>query len=123
MIANNNLYVIDLQTGEDTISSQFVGKKLDIRKLTDGILLLGQEKSDGLMKCDLSGNVEWSVNLPYDNVYPLADLQVIDGNLVLGYTYETGKTDEYGWDELVSIYCLYDLSTGDLIQSGETVAQ
>lgn len=123
LVANNSLYVMDLQTGEDATSPQFVGQKLDIRKLTDGILLLGQEKSDGLMKCDLSGKVEWSVNLPYDNVYPLADLQVIDGNLVLGYTYQTGKTDEYGWDELASIYCLYDLSTGDLIQSGETVAQ
>lgn len=122
LIANNSLYIIDLQTGEDVISPKYVGEKLDVRKVSDGILLLAQTKSDGLMKCNLSGEIEWTVNLPHDLVYPTADVQFVDSNLVLGYTYESDDVNEYGWADYITIYCLYDLNTGDLIQSGETVS-
>ena len=122
LIADNTLYIIDLQTGEDTVSPKFVGEKIDIRKLSNGILLLAQNKSDGLMMCDLAGEIIWTSDLPQDLLYPMADVQFVDNNLVLGYTYESDNLNEYGWNEYVTIYCLYDLATGDLTQSGETIS-
>lgn len=64
---NNNLYVIDMETGEDRISPVTVGAKTDIRKTTDGILLFSDSMTDTVMKTDLEGNILWKLDLPlYD---------------------------------------------------------
>lgn len=123
LIANNTLYIIDLQTGTDVVAPKFVGMKTSIRKISDGIVLLGDNKSDGLMKCDLSGEIIWTANLPGNgNMWFGNGVQFVNNNLVLGYTYESKYPNEYGWADRISIYCLYDLETGNLIQSGETIS-
>lgn len=122
LIANNTLYIIDLGTGTDVMSPKFVGEKIDVRKISDGILLLGKSKSDGLMKCDLSGEIIWTSNLAGDLAMEWANIQFVDNNLILGYTYESEGMNEYGWSDWISTYCLYDLETGSLIQSGETLS-
>lgn len=65
---NNNLYVIDMETGEDKISPVTVGEKTDIRKTTDGVLLMSDSMTDTVMKIDLEGNILWKLDLPlYDS--------------------------------------------------------
>lgn len=65
---NNNLYVIDMETGEDKISPVTVGAKTDIRKTTDGVLLMSDSMTDTVIKTDLEGNILWKLDLPlYDS--------------------------------------------------------
>ena len=65
---NNNLYIIDIETGEDKISPVTVGEKTDIRKTADSILLMSDSMTDTVMKTDLDGNILWKLDLPlYDS--------------------------------------------------------
>ncbi len=65
---NNNLYVIDIETGEDKISPVTVGEKTNIRKMSDGILLMSDSMTDTVIKTDLDGNILWKLDLPlYDS--------------------------------------------------------
>ncbi len=64
---NNNLYVIDMETGEDKISPVTVGEKTDIRKTPDGILLISDSMTDTLIKTDLEGTILWKLDLPLYN--------------------------------------------------------
>lgn len=42
LTANNELYIINIETGEDTFAPTYVGPKKGIRKLDDGILLVSE---------------------------------------------------------------------------------
>ena len=65
---NNNLYIIDIETGEDKISPVTVGEKTDIRKTANSILLMSDSMTDTVMKTDLDGNILWKLDLPlYDS--------------------------------------------------------
>lgn len=66
IVANNDLYIIDVATGEDVIPPSFVGEKYDIRKVSDGIIMLSYEKSDSVMKVDLNGDIVWKTNIMSD---------------------------------------------------------
>ena len=79
---NNELYIINTETGEDTFPPVYVGKKLAVRKLSDGILLIGHNKSDGVMKLNLNGSVEWRTNLAAD-VLEADYVQVLNDRIVI----------------------------------------
>lgn len=87
LVDNGKMYIIDSKTGEDAVEPKFVGEKLGIRKLKDGILLIASGRSDAIMKTDLVGNVLWTVNLSAEiskgAECPIA--QIIDGNYVVQY--------------------------------------
>lgn len=102
LAANNYLYIIDISTGEDTFSPKYVGKKIDIRKVSDGILMVSGEETDGLMKTDLQGNVLWTCHI---SMYSLSALQYVDGRLVI----ECG----YG-----SNYYIVDDTDGSIVLDG-----
>ncbi len=99
---NNNLYVIDVATGEDASAPAYVGAKAAIRKLQDGILMLSWDATDAIMKTDDSGNVLWKVGLDnsFDVVY---SLQLIGNNIVL---YAVTSGEEH--------YLVVDQHTGEL---------
>lgn len=99
---NNNLYVIDVSTGEDASAPAYVGNKAAIRKLQDGILMLSWDATDAIMKTDDSGNVLWKTSL--DNSFDIVDsLQLIGDNIVL-YTVTSGEEH----------YLVVDQHTGEL---------
>lgn len=79
---NNNLYVIDVDTGEDVFAPAYVGEKAAIRKLQDGILMLSWNATDAIMKTDDSGNVLWKTSLDDSFTY-VESLQLIADNIVL----------------------------------------
>ena len=96
LVANGSMYILDTKTGEDAVSPKYVGAKIGIRKLTDGILLIAQAKSDAVMKTDLVGNVLWTVNLNNDIFYqgPEEDtpiVQLVNQKYVMQYTGIIGK--------------------------------
>lgn len=99
---NNNLYVIDVTTGEDASTPAYVGGKAAIRKLQDGILMLSWDATDAIMKTDDNGNVLWKTSLgsSFDMVI---SLQLIGDNIVL-YTVTSGEEH----------YLVVDQHTGEL---------
>lgn len=101
LVANNELYIINIETGEDTFQPTYVGEKVAIRKLSDGILLVSAGKSDGVMKIGLDGEIVWKTNLT-DDPYEVNGIQVIGDNIVLMLNYNT--------------YLLLSNETGDIIQ-------
>lgn len=56
------LYILDARTGKDAIEPKTVGEKIDIRKLTDGILLISSTAQNAIVKLDLKGNELWKIS-------------------------------------------------------------
>ena len=92
LVANGYMYIIDAETGEESVPKKYVGETDGIRKLKDGILLLRKGPSDAIMKTDLAGNVLWSVNTDTEVIYSMTDdddpkiiVQIVEGNYVVEY--------------------------------------
>lgn len=111
---NNNLYIMDIGTGEDKISPVTVGEKTDIRKTADGILLMSDSMTDTVMKTDLDGNILWKLDLPlYDNetrdfyLSQGADFDIVitaiqfdENSIKIEYNYAANKYNaEYNYTE------------------------
>lgn len=104
IVVNNELYIINIETGEDVFSPSYVGEKKEIRKFSDGIVIVSASKSDGIMKISPSGDMIWKTNLSTD-VERVYGLQLVNGNVILNY----GDVD---WNQY---YCLIDGSTGEML--------
>ncbi|MBR2937297.1 MAG: hypothetical protein IKB80_02215 [Oscillospiraceae bacterium] len=89
LVANNELYIINIQNGEDTFSSAYIGAKTEIRKLADGVLTIGESKSDAVIKNDLNGKMIWKTNLS-SNVSRVNGVQLVDENIILQLQLEDG---------------------------------
>lgn len=82
LVAGQKLYILSMEDGSDQIEPIIVGKRNGVYKMADGLLLLGTECADGLIKTDLSGNILWSVTL---SGAP-DEMQAVNGNYVInGY--------------------------------------
>lgn len=92
LVANNEMFIINTETGDDTYSPMYVGGKVDIRKLSDGILVVSKSKSDGVMKLNLDGSVKWKTNLVGD-VAGIEEVQLLDENIVLSFALENKNTE------------------------------
>ena len=83
VVINNELYVLNAATGEDVFPPIYVGgNKVGIRKLSDGILLIGWGKSDAIMKIDLKGQMIWKNNVS-EEVVSVESIQAIGNNLII----------------------------------------
>lgn len=113
---NNNLYIIDMETGEDKISPVTVGEKTDIRKTADGILLMSDSMNDTVIKTDLEGNILWKLDLPlYDTELKtsyedmgakfsvqISAVQFYDESIKIEYYFSAVKhNSEFNYDEVV----------------------
>lgn len=87
IVANNDLYIIDVETGEDTVKPSYVGEKTNIRKVEDGIVMFSAEKTDSVMKTDLEGNIIWKTNIMNDDYTSndglLNAIQFIDNKIII----------------------------------------
>lgn len=92
LVANNELYIINIETGEDTYAPSYIGEKLAIRKLEDGILLVSQSKSDGVMKVGLDGSIIWKTNLS-DDTHSVEGIQVVDDRIIISQYYWSSPSD------------------------------
>lgn len=101
---NNELYIINMETGEDVFPPSYIGEKKEVRKFSDGIIIVSASKSDGIMKVSSKGDIIWKANLSADPEY-VNGLQFVNGNVILDYT----DTD---WNQY---YCLINGSTGEVL--------
>lgn len=108
LVANNEFYVINTETGEDTFDSTYIGNKLDIRKFKDGVLTISDQKSDAFMFVGLDGNVLWRADAVADipEYYEIQTQQV--GNSLL-----ISVSDAYE-----VYYYVIDISDGTMIYHG-----
>lgn len=79
---NNELYIINAETGKDTQAPIYVGPKVAVSKLKDGIFLVASGKSDVFMKIDLDGRMIWKTNAA-SNLWNIYCLQVNNNNIVV----------------------------------------
>lgn len=121
---NNELYIINTQTGEDTFPPAYVGEKTALRKLSDGILMVAESQADAIMKCGLDGSILWKASLDSKVSYHMPSMieesvsvQLIGGNivlkLILEHDYETHGT--YSGEH----YIVVNPDTGEIIQDAE----
>lgn len=109
IVVNNELYVINMETGEDVFEPAYVGEKKEVRKFSDGIVIVSNARSDGIMKVAPSGEILWKANLMSDPER-VDGVQLVNGNIVLDYM-------DANWTQY---YCLIDSSTGEvLIEAAE----
>ena len=108
---NNELYIINTNTGEDTFPPAYVGSKAAIRKLDDGILMISNSRSDGVMMANLDGSVKWTANLEHD-VDSVVGLQIVDDRIIFCYGWDR-ETGAFGGNTYVAI----DQGTGEILAS------
>lgn len=89
LVANNEFYIINIETGEDTFSPTYIGERLELRKISDGIICISESKSDAVMKMDINGNPVWKTNLSAD-VYAVQGIQVVENRIILQLYLEDG---------------------------------
>lgn len=115
LAANNELYIINIETGEDTYEPTYIGEKMAIRKLEDGILLISGSKSDGVMKVGLDGSIIWKTNLA-DDTFSVDGIQVIGSKIVISQ-YFWSSMDNYG-----THYLVIDNETGVIKQDAVSLS-
>jgi len=111
IVVNNELYIINTLTGEDTFTSSYVGEKVEVRKIDDGILMVSVDRTDGIMKVALDGSIIWKTDLT-TNVESVDGLQFVGDNVVVQYTDEN-------WNEH---YSLINNDTGEILINAEAIS-
>ncbi len=81
VVADSNLYVLDVSAGENAVSPKYVGSRCGIVKVESGLILVSDKNTDTVLKTDLCGNAVWRVSLSGD----ISDSQVNAQSLVSGY--------------------------------------
>lgn len=90
-VINNDLYGIDIKDGEDLFEPVFIGEKVAINLLEDGVILIGRGNKDNIMKTDLKGNIVWKTSIDLE-VASCSSLQIVDDNIV-GYYFNDDYTN------------------------------
>ncbi len=84
IVVDNDLYLLDLKTGENIIEPVLVGEKIRVNMMDDGIILIGDNNKDTIMKVDYKGKILFKQNAETGMDYiESASTQVINGKLVL----------------------------------------
>lgn len=99
VVVDNDLYLIDLENGEDVIEPVIISSSIErVNMMSDGILLIGTDSKDTIMKVDYNGNILYrnNVSLSEYTVYDMY-MQVVNNKIVIVY----------------DVYMDYDIYTGE----------
>ena len=83
IVVDNDLYLIDLETGENIIEPVIVGTKMKVNMFDDGIILIGNENKDTIMKVDFNGNILYRVNADTSMLISDVYTQIVNNKLVV----------------------------------------
>lgn len=86
LVADNDLFVVDIESGEDRISPVMVGEKVKLCVVPDGIIMVGSGNNDNIMKTDFEGNIIWKTSVDIDVTF-CDMIQYVDGKVVAQLTY------------------------------------
>ncbi len=83
-VIDNDLYLVDLQTGENIIDPVLVGNKVKVMMLSDGILLVGNSNKDAIMKVGYDGQIlqKMNANTKMQQISTVST-QIVDGKMVI----------------------------------------
>ncbi len=102
-VIDNDLHIIDLNTGEDKVNSVIVGEKIKVLMIDDGIILIGDNSKDTIMKVDYSGNIIFKKDITFDGQLKNIDysqVQLINDKLSI-YLSANFESDPYTAYKLV----------------------
>lgn len=91
-VVDNDLYLIDLETGENVIEPVLVGEKERINMMSDGIVLITDDNKDTIMKVGYDGKIIFKTNgdVKLETIGWIGT-QIVDGKLVVDLS---GSTSE-----------------------------
>ena len=81
-VIDNDLYLIDINTGENLIEPVIVGEKVKVNMMSDGIILIGDNSKDSIMKVDYNGKILFRHNIDMKDI-DTAEIQVINGKTII----------------------------------------
>lgn len=84
VVVDNELYLIDLETGENVIEPVLVGEKERINMMSDGIVLITDDNKDTIMKVGYDGKIIFKTNgdLKLKTIVGI-NTQIVNGKLVV----------------------------------------
>ena len=85
-VANNELYIIDINTGKEVSKPIFIGSKVAITKVEEGIILFANSAADAIMKTNDKGEIIWKINLSKKVQY-VGGFQIKDNGYVVASVY------------------------------------
>ena len=85
VVVDNDLYLIDLETGENVIEPVMVGEKVRVIMTSDKIILIGDNNKDAIMGIDYSGNILFRNNAGSTDIEIInsAAIQIINGKMIV----------------------------------------
>lgn len=86
VVVDNDLYLIDLETGENIIEPVIVGEKVKVNMIEDGIILIGDNTKDTIMKVDYTGKVLFRTDTSNLTTIEGASTQIVNGKMVVYLT-------------------------------------
>ena len=87
-VSNNELYVLDIDTGMEVQKPSFIGTKINISKVEDGVILFASTAADSIMKTTEKGSIVWKTNFSKDIDY-ISGIQVKNnGSIVISLYYQ-----------------------------------
>ena len=86
VVVDNDLYLIDLETGENIIEPVIVGEKVKVNMMKDGIILIGDNTKDTIMKVDYTGKVLFRTDTNNLTTIDGASTQIVNGKMVVYLT-------------------------------------
>ena len=66
IVIDDYLYIIDLKTGKDKVEPLLVGGKIRVSMMDDGIILIGDDTKDTIMKVDYSGKIVFKNDVSFE---------------------------------------------------------
>lgn len=83
-VIDNDLYLVDINTGKNIIEPVLVGEKIKVNMMSDGIVLVGDNNKDTVMKVDYTGKILFRLNADTSIPYLTdVDLQIVNNKIVL----------------------------------------
>lgn len=85
VVVDNDLYIIDLTTGNNIVEPILVGEKIKVNMMDDGIILIGDNNKDAIMKVSYDGKIEFKLNANTSiSKIETAYTQIVNGKMVVG---------------------------------------
>lgn len=96
VVVDNDLYLLNLETGENIIEPILVGEKIKVNMMSDGVILIGDNNKDTIMKVDYTGKVLYKINAETEmEQITQATTQIVNGKVVIKlegrYPYNNNK--------------------------------
>lgn len=84
IVIDNDLHLINLENGENIIEPVIVGEKISLNMTSDGVILIGNNNKDAIMKVGFDGKIIYRTNgnIDFESI-EASQIQIIDNKVVV----------------------------------------